>query len=35
MCVDFVHVRMVMWNTLENGEDSDENINSVQMLFIK
>ena len=34
MCVDFVHVRMVLWNTLENGEDSDENVYGIPMLFI-
>ena len=33
MC--FLHVRMVIWNTLENGEDSDENVYGIPMLFIE
>ena len=35
MCVDFVYVRMVIWNTLEKGEDSNENVYDIPMLFIK
>ena len=32
VCVDFVHDRMVIWNTLENGEDSDENVHILSSL---
>ena len=35
MCVDFEHVRMVIWNTLENDEDNDENVYGIALLFIE
>ena len=35
MCVDFEHVQMVIWNTLENDEDNDENDYAIAMLFIE
>ena len=35
VCLLSTHMSVWMWNTLENGEDSDENVYGVRMLFIK
>ena len=30
----FIYVLVVIWNTLENGEDSDENVYGIPMMLI-
>ena len=34
VCVEFVHVRMVIWNALEKGEDSDATFMAFQCCLL-